>query len=116
VERTIAEPVQRPEGPHAVHFAISNQSLAQPRVTLGIAIDGQSVFVGELEAKGQHNWKELTQSLRSGPHHVEARETNTQTAQQLLLDVKSELWVVVMFTGPPAALSVTSHESPVNFL
>ena len=58
------------ESQHIVHLAISNQSIAQPRATLHVMIDGQTVFSGDLETKTQHNWQELTRSLRSGPHLV----------------------------------------------
>lgn len=104
------------ESHHAVHLAVSNQSRSDPRVALRVTVDNESVFNATLESKELHTWHELNLSLRSGSHVVEVQEAQSGAKRQLTIDVNKESWVTVMFTSPPPSLSVTSQDSPVNFM
>jgi len=113
---TAIKSAQPQEGQHVVHLAISNQSIAQAQATLHVTIDGHAVFSRDLETKTQHNWQELTRSLRSGPHLVEVQELSTGAAQRLHLDLTQETWVIIMFSSPPPTLSIQAQQTPANFL
>lgn len=101
---------------HPVHFALSNQSPSQATLTLRLSVDQRSIFDGTLESKDLHNWRELTETLEEGPHTIEVQETQTGTNQQTTVQIKGETWIAVMFFSPPPSISVTSQESPLNFV
>ena len=101
---------------HILHIFVSNQSVTMTAAKIEVTIDGQQMFYREMTTGTQHNWSEVILSVASGHHTIAVIEEKTQTRTAKPVDANRELWIVVMFSSPPAKLKLEVFDHPVSFM
>jgi hypothetical protein len=101
---------------HLLHVSVSNQSFAIPVADLRISIDDRRIFHQQLMTGTQHNWASENVSVAEGEHTLVAMEAKTRSTQEQVVNVKSELWIVVTFHSPPDQIRIEISEDFVGFM
>jgi hypothetical protein len=100
-----------------LHIFVSNQSLEVSTSEIIIELDGQKIFNKKVETGTQHKWERITLNDTSGGEHdLVAHEINTNSTTSRKLTINNELWILVIYYGPPRGIKVDVRDQAVAFM
>jgi hypothetical protein len=101
----------------SLNFFISNQSLDFPTAEITMEINKEKFFNKKIITGTQHNWESIIlENVTLGPHTLLVEEIQTNKTFSEVLDVSSELWIIVTFHGPKTGLKIDIRRNPVAFM
>ena len=100
-----------------LNFFISNQSLDFPIAEITMELDKEKIFNKNIVTGTQHNWERtILENITMDSHTLIVKEIQTNATLSEILDVSSDLWILITFHGPQTGLKMDIRDQPVAFM